>query len=71
LKKSLKKHFNPKKILHYIDMLKMSLLRGKILALDHYHSLGGKTKGQGQNFNIPQKKITLSSLLYDNYSNNE
>jgi hypothetical protein len=49
-------------MLHYIDMLKMSLLRGKIVALDHYHSPGGKTKGQGQHFNIPQKE--LPSLAY-------
>lgn len=49
-------------MLHYIDMLKMSLLKGKIVALDHYHSPGDKTNRQGQHFNIPQKE--LPSLAY-------
>ncbi len=43
-------------------MLKMSLLRGEIVALNYYHFSRGKTKGRGQHFNIPQKE--LPSLAY-------
>jgi hypothetical protein len=37
------------------------VLRGEIVALDHYHPLGGKIKGQGQRFITSQE---LPSLTY-------
>ncbi len=46
----------------------MMMLKGEIVAPDHYHLLGGKTRGQGQHLIILQK-ITFTSLLYYNYSN--
>jgi hypothetical protein len=37
------------------------VLRGEIVALDHYCPLGGKIKGQGQHFITSQE---LPSLIY-------
>jgi hypothetical protein len=43
------------------------MLRGEIVAFDHYHPLGGKTRGQGWNIIVPQKNylpyFTLLQLL--------
>ncbi len=38
------------------------MLRGEIATLDHYHPLGGKTKGQGWHLINSQKE--LPSLTY-------
>jgi hypothetical protein len=40
------------------------VLKGEIAALDHYYSLGGKTRGQGQHLITPQKELpSLSTYI--------
>ncbi len=40
------------------------MLKGEIATLDHYYSLGGKTRGQGQHLITPQKELpSLSTYI--------